>query len=240
MRVSALALLLPLAACGVWSGDDDVPGVAGTGSGNERRYAVADFSSIDQRGPDDVDVRVGTGFSVRAEGDDEVLSRVKIAKDGNRLLITREGSGINWKSGSAKIYVTMPRIEAARLAGSGDIAIDRIEGAAFDGSIAGSGAMKLGRVGVDRLELSIAGSGSAQASGEADALAVNIAGSGDVEAAGLRATSADVNIAGAGNVRAVVNGPAKVAIMGAGDVDLGPQAKCDISKVGAGDVRCGG
>ncbi|MCC2980079.1 head GIN domain-containing protein [Sphingomonas sp. IC4-52] len=217
-----------------------MPGVPGTGSGNERRYAVADFSSIEQRGPDDVDVRVGTGFSVRAEGDDDVLSRVKIAKDGSRLLITREGSGINWNSGSAKIYVTMPRIEAARLAGSGDIAIDRIEGGAFDGSIAGSGALKLGRVGVDRLELSIAGSGSAEANGEADALAVNIAGSGDVEAAGLRATSADVNIAGAGNVRAVVNGPAKVAIMGAGDVDLGPQAKCDISKVGTGDVRCGG
>ncbi|WP_066777575.1 head GIN domain-containing protein [Sphingomonas sp. CCH5-D11] len=240
MRGSALALLIPLAACGVWSGDDDTPGVAGTGSGNERSYAVADFSSIDQRGPDDVDVRVGTGFSVRAEGEPDVLSRVKIAKDGDRLLITRQGSGINWSSGSVKIYVTMPRIEAARLAGSGDIAVDRIEGAKFDGSIAGSGTLDLGRVGVDQLELSIAGSGSAKAAGEADALAVNIAGSGDVEAAGLRAASADVNIAGAGNVRAVVNGPAKVAIMGAGDVDLGPQAKCEITKVGAGDVRCGG
>lgn len=240
MRAAALIFLIPLAACGVWSGDDDVPGVAGTGTGTERRYAVADFSAIDQRGPDDVDVRVGTGFSVRAEGDADVLARVKIAKEGERLLITREGSGINWKSGAARIYVTMPRIEAVRMAGSGDMAVDRIEGSAFDGSIAGAGSLKLGRVGLDRLELSIAGSGSVEAAGQADALSVNIAGSGDVAAAGLRAGSADVNIAGAGDVRAMVNGPAKVAIMGAGDVDLGPDAQCDVSKVGAGDVRCGG
>lgn len=238
MRRSAFALLIPLAACGVWSGDDDVPGVAATGSGNTRSYAVADFARIDQRGPDDVDVRVGTGFSVRAEGDPKALSRVKIAKDGNRLLITREGSGINWQSDSARIYVTMPRIEAASLAGAGDVAVDRVEGGAFDGRIAGSGTLKLGRVAVNRLELSIAGAGNAEAAGEVDALAVNIAGSGDVEAAGLRANSAEVNIAGSGNVRAAVNGPAKVAIMGAGDVDLGAAADCEVSKVGTGDVRC--
>lgn len=238
MRVSALALLLPLAACGFSSGNNDAPGVEGTGSGNERSYAVADFASIDQRGPDDVDVRVGTGFSVRAEGDPKVLARLKIAKDGDRLLITREGSVINWGSGSAKIYVTMPRIEAATLAGAGDIAVDRIEGESFEGAIAGSGSLNLGRAAVTRMNLSIAGSGDATVAGETEALSVKIAGSGDVDAGGLRATSADVNIAGAGNVRAVVNGPAKVAIMGAGDVDLGPEADCEVSKLGTGEVRC--
>lgn len=241
MRFMALALLIPLTACGGWSSDDDVPGVAGSGSGNERRYAVADFTGVDQRGPDDVDVRVGTGFSVRAEGDEEVLGRVKIAKDGDRLLITRKGGVMSWGSngGSAKIYVTMPRVDSVRLAGSGDVAIDRVEGSAFDGNIAGSGSMKLGRVGLDKLEMSIAGSGSVIAAGEAQALTVNIAGTGDVDAAALRAAGADVNIAGAGDVRATVNGPAKVAIMGTGNVDLGPQADCDVTKVGTGDVRCG-
>lgn len=241
MRTIALALLIPLAACG-WSSDDDVPGVAGSGSGNERRYAVADFTGVDQRGPDDVDIRVGSGFSVRAEGDEKVLGRLKIAKDGDRLLITREGSMMSWgsTSGAAKIFVTMPRVEAVRSAGSGDVAIDRIEGAGFDGSIAGSGSMALGRVALDKLELSIAGSGSVTAAGETQALNVNIAGSGDVDAAALRAARADVNIAGAGDIRATVNGPAKVAIMGAGNVDLGPQAKCDVTKMGAGSVRCGG
>ena len=238
MRISSLALLLPLAACGGWFGDNDVPGVDGTGGGNERRYAVADFASIDQRGPDDVDVRVGTGFSVRAEGDPEVLERVKIAKDGDRLLITREGSVINWGSGSARVYVTMPRIEGASIAGAGDITVDRIEGEGFDGSIAGSGSLTLGRAAVTRLSLSIAGSGDAKVAGQSDALAVKIAGSGDVDAAQLRATSADVSIAGAGSVRAVVNGPAKVVIMGAGDVDLGLDANCEVSKMGAGEVRC--
>ena len=242
MRALALALLVPLSACGSgWSGDDDVPGVAGSGSGGTRTYAVADFTSIDQRGPDDVDVRVGSGFSVRAEGDPDVLERVKIVHDGNTLRIMRKKtSGFNWSSGGAKVYVTMPRIEAASLAGSGDIAVDRIDGAAFDGDIAGAGSLALGRVSVETLKLSIAGSGSVKAAGQTRTLSISIAGSGDVEAAELRASGAKINIAGSGNVRAAVDGNAKVSIMGAGDVDLGPKARCDVSKMGAGDVRCGG
>jgi len=222
-----------------WSSDDDLPGVAGTGTGGTRSYAVADFTSVDQRGPDDVDVRVGTGFSVRAEGDPDVLDRVRIARDGDRLRIGR-ASGFNLGSGGAKIYVTMPRIGGASLAGSGDMAIDRIEGATFGGDIAGSGNLRLGRVELDTLKLSIAGSGSIAASGQAATVGISIAGSGDVDAGGLQASGAKIDIAGSGSVRAAVDGEAKVTIMGSGDVDLGPKARCKTTKMGVGDVRCGG
>lgn len=241
MRILPLGLLIPLAACGMGgSDDDDRAGIPANGSGGTRSYAVADFTTVEQRGPDDVDVRVGSGFSVRAEGEPDVLDRVKIIHDGKRLRITRVRSGFSWRSGAAKIYVTMPRIEAASLAGAGDIAIDRIDGAAFVGDIAGAGSLSLGRVAVESLRLSIAGSGNVAAAGEARSFSVSIAGSGDVDAAKLRAATANVKIAGSGSVRAAVDGDAKVSIMGAGDVDLGPKARCDVEKMGAGEVRCGG
>ncbi len=240
MRALAFAMLLPIAACGNgWSGDDDAPGVAGTGSGGSRSYAVADFTTVEQRGPDDVDVRVGSGFSVRAEGDEKVLERIRIVRDGDRLRIGR-ARGFNLNSGAAKVYVTMPRIASAGLAGSGNMTIDRVEGADFRGDIAGSGNLMLGRVAVEALKLSIAGSGSAAAHGQATSLNVSIAGSGDVDAGGLRASDAKVNIAGSGSVRAAVEGDASVSMMGSGDVDLGPKARCKVSKMGSGDVRCGG
>lgn len=240
MRALAFALLLPIAACGNgWSGDDEAPGVAGSGSGGARSYAVADFAKVEQRGPDDVDVRVGSGFSVRAEGDEKVLERIRIIREGDRLRIGRE-RGFDLNSGAAKIYVTMPRIASAGLAGSGNMSIDRVEGVSFRGDIAGSGNLMLGRVAVETLKLSIAGSGSAAASGEAGSLGVSIAGSGDVDAGGLRASQAKVDIAGSGSVRAAVDGDASVSMMGSGDVDLGPKARCKVSKMGSGDVRCGG
>jgi hypothetical protein len=234
-------MLMPLAACGGNWSDDDKPGVLGSGTGGSRSYAVADFTSVDQRGPDDVDVRVGTSFSVRAEGDPDVIEKVKIDRVGDTLRVGRvKSAGFSWGSGNGvKIYITMPRLTGVSLAGSGDMAVDRIEGTAFDGTIAGSGTLTLGAVAVDAMTLSIAGAGSIAARGETGALKVSIAGSGDVEAGGLKASGAEIEIAGAGSIKAAVDGAANVSILGSGDVDLGPKARCRTSKMGSGDVRCG-
>lgn len=242
MRPLLLAMLMPLAACGGNWSDDDKPGVAGSGSGDTRSYAVAGFTSVDQRGPDDVDVRVGSGFSVRAEGDADVIEKVKIERVGNALRIGRvRSAGFSWRSDSGvKIYITMPRVTGASLAGSGDMAIDRVEGAAFDGTIAGSGTLALGTVAVDAMTLSIAGAGSVAARGETGALKVSIAGSGDVDAGGLKAKGAEIRVAGSGSIKAAVDGDATISIMGSGDVDLGPKARCRTRKMGSGEVRCGG
>lgn len=242
MRAFALALLIPLAACGGTSSEDDGPGVPGTGAGGTRSYAVADFTAVDQRGPDDVDVRVGAGFSVRAEGESDVLDKVKIERVGSALRIGRvRSAGFDWGTSSgAKIYVTMPQVVRASLAGSGDMTIDRVEGAAFDGSIAGAGTLTLGAVAVEAMQLSIAGAGNVEARGQATTLGVSIAGSGDIDAAGLTARGATVKIAGSGSVKALVDGDAKISIAGVGDVDLGPKARCQTKKAGSGDVRCGG
>ena len=241
MNFLALGLLLPLAACSFnGSGDDDGAGVPSQGSGTTRSYTVTDFSTISLRGSDDVDVRVGTGFSVRAEGPADMLDRLKIEKDGQALNVgRRNGVNLDWaKSGKVKVFVTLPRLAGAGISGSGNMAVDRIEGGTFRANVAGSGNLGIGAVQVDDLSVSIAGSGNVAAAGAVNAFAAKIAGSGDVDAPGLRARSARVDIAGSGSVRAVVDGSAKITMMGSGDVDLGPRAACTVSKMGSGSVRC--
>ncbi|WP_166746531.1 head GIN domain-containing protein [Sphingomonas aerolata] len=241
MKYLALGLIIPLAACSFsWSGDDDGAGASPSGTGTTRTYMVSDFSTIDLRGASDVDVRVGTGFSVRAQGPAEALDRLTIERDGDTLEIgRRKGVNLNWgRSGKVKVFVTLPRLAAAAISGSGDMTVDRVEGTRFAADVAGSGSLGVAAVKVDDLAVSIAGSGSVSAAGSARALAVEIAGSGDVDAAGLKARSARVEIAGSGSVRAVVDGPATVDMMGSGDVDLGSAARCTVSKMGSGSVRC--
>lgn len=242
MRAILFALFLPLAACGNGSDDGASQGAPAQGAGGARTYAVADFSRVELRGPDDVDVRVGGAFSVRAEGDPKVLDRLKIEKSGDTLRVGRiRSSGFYWGSDKgAKIYVTMPRIAGADLAGSGDLSVDRAQAQRFTASLAGSGDLSIAAIAAGSADLSIAGSGGIHAGGTADMLKIGIAGSGDVDAGGLTASRADISIAGSGDVRAVVNGPAQVSIMGSGDVDLGPNARCTTSKMGSGTVRCGG
>ncbi|MCW6531630.1 MULTISPECIES: head GIN domain-containing protein [Sphingomonas] len=242
MRILALSLLLPLAACNSGDSIDTRNAIPASGSGSARTYAAADFTAVDLRGPDDVDVRVGSAFSVRAEGDSATLDRLVIARDGGKLRIGRKTGFFHWgSSGKVKVFVTMPRITAGALAGSGDLTIDRVDGSDFHGSLAGSGNMKIGRLAAETSALSIAGSGSITVDGgDAARFKASIAGSGDITAAKLAAREASVDIAGSGSVKATVDGPAQVSIMGSGDVDLGAKAKCDVHKVGSGEVRCGG
>ena len=244
MRTLAIALLLPLAACnaGASSGDTDdgTPGITAQGTGNTRTYAVADFTGVDLRGADDVDVRVGPGFSVRADGDPQLLDRLKIIKVGTTLRISRTNTaGWNWSGDDAKIAITLPRLVEASAAGSGDMTIDRVAEERFRGAVAGSGSLSVAALQVQQADISLAGSGDAKLAGNARQLKVSIAGSGDVDAGGLNANGAEVSIAGSGSINAAVDGPAKVSIAGSGDVDLGDKAQCQTSKLGSGTIRCG-
>ncbi|MFA5966430.1 MAG: head GIN domain-containing protein [Sphingomonas sp.] len=247
MRILTLGLLaaaVPLTAChGNGFSADPTPGIKGSGSGNARSYQVADFTGVDLRGSDDVVVTAGPGFAVRAEGPSAELDKIKITRVGDTLRIGRiNDSGFHWSGGGhpVKIFVTMPRLTAASIAGSGDMTIDKVEGAKFTASTAGSGDLDVGAVVADSVDLSIAGSGGMRLKGATKQLGIDIAGSGDVDASGLKAQGAKVSIAGSGGVRADVTGPASVSVMGSGDVDLGAGAKCSTSKMGSGDVHCGG
>jgi hypothetical protein len=241
MRYIAIAMLAGLTACSFdWDDDKAGPGIAGSGSGATRTYAIADFTAIDLRGADDVDVRVGTGFSVRAEGATKDLDNLRIDKDGKTLTVgRRKVAGMSWGDrDKVKVYVTLPRLAAAGVAGSGTMTVDRIEGGSFNAGVAGSGTLAIATMTVDEARFSIAGSGDASASGAARAIDVDIAGSGSLDAPRLTAQRATVSVAGSGDVRATVNGNATVNIMGSGDVDLGGGATCTVSKMGSGNVRC--
>lgn len=241
MRILPLALLLPLAACSVTGDAGSSSDGIGTGSGTSRTYPIADFTGIDLTGADDVDIRVGTGFSVRAEGPSTQLDRVRIVRAGDTLRIGRvNASGFTWgDGGQVKVYVTMPRIVAAASAGSGDIRIDRVDGQRFSGALAGSGSLDIAALAAATAELLSQGSGGMTVKGNVGALTVNVAGSGEVDGSGLTARSATVSVAGSGDVKARVAGPATVTVMGSGNVDLGSGAKCTVSKMGSGEVRCG-
>ncbi|MBN8840540.1 MAG: DUF2807 domain-containing protein [Sphingomonadales bacterium] len=160
MRILALSLLLPLAACNSGDSIDARNAIPASGSGSARTYAASDFTAVELRGPDDVDVRVGSAFSVRAEGDSSALDRLVIAREGDKLRIGRKHSWFPVSSGKIKVFVARPGISAGTLAGSGDLTIDRIDGGDFHGSLAGAGDIKIGRLAAETSALSIAGAGN--------------------------------------------------------------------------------
>jgi hypothetical protein len=234
------AMALPLGACHASWERDGGHAAQASGTGATRSYAANGFTGVELEGSDDVDVRFADGFSVKAEGDPKVLDQLDIRVVGTTLKVGRkENSGWNWHDDhGAKVSVTLPRLVAASVAGSGNMTVDRGEGD-FAASIAGSGDLNIGQLKGGAVDLSIAGSGNLTAAGNAASLNANTAGSGDIDASRLTAGSAKVSIAGSGNIRGTVNGQADVSIMGSGDVELGGGAKCNVSAMGSGEAHCG-
>lgn len=239
---AAILPILPLAACHAsWDHDGAGGGYNAKEAGPKttRTYDATGFTAVDLRGSDDVDVKVGPAFSVKAEGGTNILEDLEITVVSGTLRITRKSHN-NWSWGDhdgAKIHVTMPAISAASVGGSGDLNVDRAQGD-FKGAIGGSGNLTVGAIAGGNVDLSIGGSGDLVASGTAGKLSAAVAGSGDIDAKGLTATSASVSVVGSGSVSGTVKGDADVSIAGSGDVNLGGGAKCKVSAVGSGSANC--
>ena len=238
-----LRSLAPVLAAAALTGCQAHAGEGG-GATTSKTYAVSNFSAIEVAGPYDVEVRTGPKVSVSASGSEKLLARTEVKVDGDKLVIRPEPghSMFHWSWGShgkAKFAVTVPQLNGATIAGSGDISVDKVSGQGFDGTVAGSGGISVASMNVEQLKLSIAGSGGVKAgAGTAKSASYDIAGSGDIDAGSVQAQDLKVSIAGSGGVKAHSSGTADVSIMGSGDVDVAGGAKCSVSKAGSGNVHC--
>lgn len=239
MRLLLIAAMLPLAACNANADRDERQAGAAQANGSSRTFTVSGFDSVDLRGPDNVDVKVGPNFAVTAEGDPAILAKLDIQVVNGDLRIGRQ-TGHNWfgkDKGTVRIHVIAPRISDATITGAGSLNVERVEGD-VDATIAGAGDLVIGSVRADDAELSIAGSGDMKVSGTTRRLKASIAGAGDIDASELSATSGEISIAGAGSVRGQVRGDATIEILGTGDVELTGGARCKTRTLGPGEARC--
>ncbi|GAA4007955.1 head GIN domain-containing protein [Sphingomonas swuensis] len=235
LLASATTVLLATAACSAGAKENDGPTVS-------RSFQVGAFDGLEVAGPFDVTVSTGKAASIRAEGPQKLIEGMEAVVERGKLVIRPQKKGwfggMQWSGGTAKVSITVPALTNAAVAGSGNIAIDRITADRFEGEVAGSGDLTLGALSTKELKLAIAGSGEVHAAGQTDRAEYSIAGSGDLDASGLTAARAEANIAGSGNIKARVTGEAKANIAGSGDIEISGGAKCQSSKQGSGDIRC--
>ncbi|MXO60516.1 DUF2807 domain-containing protein [Altererythrobacter salegens] len=212
------------------------------GSEADRVYEVPAFDNIASIGPQNIVVTYGKAFSVRSEGPAGALSRLEVVSSNGTLTIKPQGSfGFNvGRLRDATFYVTLPQLSSVVLTGSGDMTVDKVEGAKFSGMVAGSGALQIDAMQVDEASLNIGGSGKIAAKGVARSTNINIGGAGEVDAGDLKSDDASITVAGSGDVGLFVANQANISIMGSGDVEIDGTDKCTVSRMGSGDVICNG
>lgn len=233
MRHLFLFAPLALAACG---------SNAGAGSQTTRSFPVGAFTGVELAGSDDVRVVSGSTPGVVATGPSDILDRLDIHVEGDRLKISRKHR--SWTMGwggshkGAIITVTTPGINVATLTGSGNLSVDRVSGNSFKGSLVGSGNLILAKVRVTQLALELAGSGNLGASGTATDARLDVGGSGAISALDLISQNANVSVGGSGDVQITAREGAKISVAGSGNVTVKGTTNCQVSKVGSGDASC--
>ena len=235
----ALLIASPFLALALW-------GVASratsqSGSDGRKSFPVASFDAVSLDGSDDVRVVRGATASVTASGRQAVLDKLDIRVDGATLKIGRKPGG--WSMGwngkqGAQITVTVPRVRAVSVAGSGDMTVDSIEGPSFSAAVDGSGDLKISSIAVKTAQFAVDGSGNMTIAGTAMTSAMSAGGSGNIDARNLSSEQASIAVEGSGDIKAAVRGRATIAVEGSGNVDVAGTENCTISKSGSGEARC--
>ncbi|HEY0114464.1 MAG TPA: head GIN domain-containing protein [Allosphingosinicella sp.] len=234
--IGAALLTLLVSACS--AGGAAQGSVQGTGPAGQRSFAVGSFNAVELAGDYDVRVTVGGAPAVRAEGDEAALERLEVRVQNGRLWVgTRSGS---WSdSARATIHVTVPSLESAGVAGSGNMQIGALRSPQFRGEVAGSGHLVMERLESESASFEVAGSGNVRAAGRSRQANLEIAGSGTGDLTGLEAENAEISVTGSGGAQVRASGTASVSIAGSGNVSVTGGARCNVSRAGSGNVSCG-
>jgi hypothetical protein len=236
MRSVLFGFMLALGACSSASGDQDDRAGA-------RDFPIGDFRSVAVEGHHNVIVRVGGRPSVRAEGRERDLERLRIRVENGVLRIDdeqRERSILSFDRGrEVTVHVTVPALQGARVTGSGQMQIDRVQAEAFEGAVTGSGDLRVAMLRAARASFAVSGSGDVQAAGEVPDLTVAVTGSGEAGFEGLRSRRAQVAIAGSGDVRVHASEAVQGSVMGSGNFLVRGGGRCNVTRAGSGDVHCG-
>ena len=98
---------------------------------DEQSFDLDGFTSVDSSAGVSVDITVGSGYSIRAEGSEKALDRLRIEVKGDTLYVGRKRK-VNWgKTGSVDVTVTMPALESLDSSSGSSIDASGVEASDF-------------------------------------------------------------------------------------------------------------
>ncbi len=239
--------------------------VTGSGKIATETRNVSGFTSVTLAGIGNVYLTQGATESVRIEAEDNLIPYFDTSVQGSTLKIGIKDQymGISLlPTQPVKFYVTLPKIEAVTLAGSGDIFAGTIQAGAFGISLLGSGNISTDTLNATNVDIHLSGSGNVTlGTVTATQVTANIAGSGDISldtltadkvtsktagsgdiTVGGRVTEQSAEILGSGDYRAggLKSNTATLQVSGSGDSQVSADGTLNVTILGSGDVAYSG
>jgi hypothetical protein len=226
-RISRMALVIAILGTTAWPA-----------SAETRTFEVGGFDRIAASSAADIRFTAASRTSVVVDGDSAAIDALDIRTEANTLIVGQR-RGVRWpRRARATVLVSAPALTGGSVSGSGDLGIDQVMGATFDGLTEGSGNLRIDTLRVRRATLAASGSGNITAGGSVDVLEAEATGSGNVDARTLNARSARVTVEGSGNVDAHASDEAEAKSSGSGNATVTGGARCTARATGSGLAIC--
>jgi predicted small secreted protein len=239
--------------------------VSGSGRIATETRNLSGFTSVSLAGIGNVYLTQGPTESVRIEAEDNLIPYFDTSVQGSTLKIGIKDRymGISLlPTRPVKFYVTLPKIEAVTLAGSGNIFAGKIQAGAFGISLLGSGNISTDALAATDLDIQLSGSGNIHlGTVSAGQVTANIAGSGDIQVDGLTANKISSKTAGSGNITiggkvteqsaeilgsgdylasGLKSATATLRVTGSGNSQVSTSRTLNVTILGSGDVAYSG
>ncbi|SDZ76836.1 GIN domain-containing protein [Microbulbifer marinus] len=230
-----------------------------------RQFDVSGFTRIALKGSSHVQVIQGERFEVVASGPAKAMPYAKAEVNGDTLELSVEEDKKRWfgiitvsSDLEVEYRVTMPKVEAIKVTGSGEAMADTLESESLELRVTGSGTIRVDKVAAESLVTTVTGSGDlmvgtalavkgqASITGSGDlrldnfageSLGADIKGSGDMVIGG-RVAELSINVMGSGDFvgRSLRADSASGSVMGSGDIVIRRPARDSFSVMGSGDI----
>ncbi|MBS1626946.1 MAG: DUF2807 domain-containing protein [Bacteroidetes bacterium] len=211
--------------------------INGNGNQSSETRNISSAQKIKLAGSYNVELSQGN-TSLKINADENLLPYIETYNDNGWLVIkTKEDYRLS-SNNPIKIIISTDKLEAIKLAGSGNImgTTKFIGGDMLEINITGSGNATL-EVNTPKVKSSIAGSGDITLSGETKDEEIHIAGHGNYKAINLKSENADVHIAGSGNANVFAANTLSIHIAGSGDVNYKGNPTIDQKIAGSGSIK---
>lgn len=212
--------------------------IEGNGQLRKQSRSVSNFTAISSSGSWDVMLAYGEPGTIQVEGDENLLEYIETRVENGKLIIRSQNS-LNLRSkNKITVYVSLTRLTAVNLSGSGDILGEgkfSNEGTTTY-KVSGSGSIRLAMHQVGKADLSVSGSGNIRLSGSAGSVNIRVSGSGNADCAELICDNASAQVSGSGNIKVNVNNTLDAHISGSGNISFRGAAS-DVRKRISGSGR---
>jgi hypothetical protein len=197
-------------------------GESGSGNVITETREVADFDEVSVCCGMHLLLEQGDSESVRLEGDDNILDKIKTSVKGDTLVIEYETGLKNIRpTKRVRAYVVMPVVRGVKTSGGSKLTASELIADDFELSVSGGGSADIDYLEADTLTLDASGGGSVNiASGEVDDQSVKVSGGGDYSAADLKSQTAELDAEGGGNATIWVVDELDVSASGGSKVQI--------------------